>query len=456
MGIFDNLRNGALNWLFAGLFDEPATQRIASMQQRRDYREGRHKQQIKARPGKTDDNIYINFSGLVIDRSISMLFGEEPEFDLPGEADDTPEDQYINSVWEANKKQIFLHRMAMLASEDGTGYVKIVPAGLIKDDVELPRFVLVDPKWVEMDTNPEDFEQVIRYTIKFATVGLDGKELLRKQVHEAQDNNWLISDYQLSSATGGKWVLMQSEVWDYTWAQILHFQNLPSADDVYGTPDLTEDVIRLQDKLNFLASNINKIVRLWAHPKSYTYGLGTDNKEVVSMDVGEILTANNPEAFWKTVELNSDLASSTTFFTTMRQAFFDVTRTVDIDSVADKLGALTNFGLRVLYQDAVNKIKTKQRLYGDALLEINRRLLEMNNMTPDPGEIIWKDNLPVNGTEESQELKTDVETGLLSKQTASVMKGYDWEQESERMEGEQEQETNLGDQLLKNFDRGQL
>lgn len=454
MGIFDGLRTGMINFLFPGL-GEIADQRILDMQERRNYREGRHKQQIKPKPGRTDDNVYINFSGLVIDRSISMLFGKGIEFDLPGEGNDTPEDLYINEVWDANKREIFLHRMALLASEDGTGYVKLVQGGIVGDNAELPRFVLVDPKWVTMDTNPEDFEQVIRYTIRFDTIGPDGKILARKQVHEVQDNEkWLISDYQLSSATGGRWELMQEEGWPYNWAQIQHFQNLPSADSVYGTPDLTDDLLRLQDKLNFVASNINKIIRLHAHPKSIAYGIGTDNKDVIDSGVGELIMANDPSAFWNNIEMQSDLSSSANFFLTLRQAFFDIARTVDIDSVSDKLGALTNFGLRVLYQDAINKIETKRQLYGGAITELNKRLLILNGMNPDPGTIIWKDTLPENGLEVSQELKTDIEMGILSKQSAADQKGYDWEQEMERIQEQEANTSNVGNEVLRLFERG--
>ena len=147
MSIIDSVRNGLINFLL-GPADPNQSERVQAMQRRRDYREGRHEQTIRPKPGKTDDNVFINFSGLVIDRSISMLFGNSVEFDLPGEGDETPEDEYIIDTWDANKKEIFLHRMALLASEDGTGYVKIVPDGVIgKSGQLLARLVLVDPKW---------------------------------------------------------------------------------------------------------------------------------------------------------------------------------------------------------------------------------------------------------------------------------------------------------------------
>jgi len=456
MSIIDSVRSGLINFLL-GPAEPNQSVRVMEMQRRRNYREGRHEQTIRPKPGKTDDNVFINFSGLVIDRSISMLFGNSVEFDLPGEGDDTPEDLYLTDLWDANKKEIFLHRWGLLASEDGTGYIKTVPDGVIGKSGQLrARLVLIDPKWVTMDTSPEDFEEVIRYTIRFDTVGPDGKEIARKQVHSVQDNGtWMIEDYMASSGTGGRWELMQSEVWPYDFPQILNNQNLPSADDVYGVPDLTDDLIKLQNKINFIASNINKIIRLHAHPKLLSYGLGTDNRDIISLDAGEMLTANSGDAWLKTLELQSDLASSSEFFKVLRQSFFDVSRTVDIDSLGDKLGALTNFGLRVLYQDAVNKIHTKQRLYGDALLELNRRLLILAGLNPDPGEIIWPDALPVNGSDLSNELKTDIEIGILDRQTATGLKGYDYQQVQDRLAEEQTVNGDITAALLRGFERGE-
>lgn len=458
MSILDNIRTGVMNFMFGELLSEEISARMSSMQRRRDYREGRHDQTIIPKPGKTDDNIYLNFSGLAIDRSISMLFGNGVEFDLPGAGNDTPEDKYIEEVWDANKKEIFLHRLALLASEDGTGYIKTIKNGVVgKSGTEHVRLLVVDPKWVTMDTNPEDFEQVIRYTIRFNTTGADEKPVARKQIHELTDANmWSIEDWQASHLTAGKWELMMRELWEYEFPQVLHFQNLPAADDVYGMPDLTNDLIMLQDKLNFTASNINKIIRLHAHPKMYAYGMGGANKEILNMDIGEMMMANSADAYLKTLEMQSDLSSSSEFFKILRQAFFDVARTVDIDSLGDKLGTLTNFGLRVLYQDAINKIKTKQRLYGDALLELNRRLLVIAEMNTDPGEIIWPDPLPINGTDLSNELKTDLEIGILDKQTATGLKGYDYEQVQARLTDEETQTGDITQALLQGFNRGEI
>jgi hypothetical protein len=455
MNVLERIQNGInhIRFLFSDWNEQDET-RIGKMQLRRDYREGRHKQQIKPKPGRTDDNVYINFSGLVIDRSISMLFGKGIEFDLPGEGDDTPEDKYIKAVWDANKQEIFLHKLGMSGGTDGTGYIKIVPDELEFNGIVLPRLVKLNGALVNIKTSMEDYEKVLEYKIQWSDVEDNGNEIARKQTHTPTDNNtWLIQDYRASNLTGGKWQLFNAEEWPYKFSQILHFQNLPDDNDIYGKSDITDDLIGLQDKVNFVASNINKIIRLHAHPTIYTT-INSAQKDVIDSSIGEVIGGVSPDGFIKAVEMQSDLSSSSNFFTVIRQAFFDIARTVDIDSVADKLGALTNFALKVLYQDALDKNDTKRELYGDALLELNRRLLVIAGLNPDPGEIVWKDALPENGIEVSQELKTDMEIGILSIQTASIMKGYDYEQEQERINEQNTNEGTVGDEILKLFERG--
>jgi len=154
--------------------------------------------------------------------------------------------------------------------------------------------------------------------------------------------------------------------------------------------------------------------------------------------------------------MQSDLMSSQQYLTTMRQALFDVTRTVDISSMSDKLGALTNFGLKVLYQDSIAKNNTKQALYGEVLEELFRRLLILKGLPEEHGVIIWPDVLPVNDVEEMNSLKTELELGLVSKETVATERGRDFEQEQEKIATEKSQGDNIGELLLQNFNRNNV
>lgn len=473
MGVLDTIRNGFLN-LILGDPTEPGyearKERIERMEMLRRYRYGHQRKQLKVKANQADDNLTLNYIGLVIDRAVSLLFGKSVEFDLPGEPEDDAQ-VYVDRVWDLNKKNILLHKLAQNGATMGTCYVKIMVDDL-KDPLNeerVPRFVAIDPLWVEIVTDSEDMDAVHQYVITFKTIGPDGKEQGRREVIERELGvivdeeegmlptdtvmGWTISNYVRSEATGYRWELMfDPEFWEYEFPPLIHWQNLPSPDSVYGRSDI-EDIIPLQDRINFIASNISKIIRYHAHPKTWIRGGSLGEK--ASWGPDELVQIAGDNAMMQNLEMQSELLPSSQFLMSLRQSLFDISRTVDITSLADKLGALTNFGLRVLYQDAIAKLGSKRELYGDALLELNRRVLVLAGVEDSsPGELIWPEALPSDRQEEALSVKTDLELGLVSKHTASRKRGYDWEEEQERIDTEAASEDNIGAALLRAFETG--
>jgi len=459
------------------MFDNTARARLDQYDLYDRYYQGDHRRQFKAKFGQPDDNMTLNFAGLVVERSLSLLLGDGLEFDLPGEDENDPNQVYIDDIWRANKQGILLHKLAQYASVFGTGYYKIIPEGVESrtgENILLPRIVALHPGWMTIETHPEDIEQVHRYIARFNSVDMaTHEETARRETTEMQmaavnddvgnitgfeATGWLITNEYASQSTGGKWQLMdEPQLWPYEFPPIGHWQNLPQPGDCYGQSDL-EDIIGVQDDINFIGGNIKRIIRYHGHPR--TWGRSVGNQGHVNWGPDEMVTFSSPDATLQNLEMQSDLASSREFYRDIKQALFDITRTVDTDSLADKLGSLTNFGLRVLYGDALAKLHTKQELMGEALTEINHRMLVIGGVEPsDGGKIIWGDPLPANETEEVAGLTFDLDRGLLSKQTAGKMRGYDYEAEQERIAGEkqveQEGENNIGALLLKNFNKGQ-
>lgn len=457
--IFESLRN----WFWQPIMQGSGLdyKRIAVAEQYRNYRTGNQRRQIATKPGQHDDNLALNFTGLVIDRSVTLLFGEGVEFDLPGEDENNPAADYIAGTWNVNKKSILLHNLALLGAEQGTCYLKLMPGAITKQGQEYVRLMAIDPALVTMDTHPDDLEDVIRYVIQYVTRDLDGTEVARKQVIERSTPDdgptvfWWVRDYISSQKTSGRWALITEESWPYSFAPMIHWQNLPDPTQAYGVPDVTDDVIEAQDKLNFVASNISKIIRLYAHPQRYGRNLGVGSQLELGPD--KMPNFSGPDAEILQLDPVDDLTSSQAFMLTLRQALFDITQTVDISSMADKLGALTNFGLRVLYRDALAKLETKRSLYGEALVEVNRRLLVLGGFgdEPEAGDIIWPDILPSNEQEEVTGLTFDLDRGLVSKQTVSEKRGYNWEYEQERMVGEQATGDSVGAAIIRAFNAGQ-
>jgi hypothetical protein len=461
MGLMDNIRDRLLGWLLPEEYmNDTLRERMENYSLWQQYYQGNYRKQLRVKPLQADDNIGLNFSGLVVDRSISMLLGNGIEFDF---GDNTVAQDHINAVWDANKANILLHKAAQYAGIYGTGYLKIIPEGTearaSTENILLPRLVAIDPYWIRIETMPEDIEMVSSYTTRF-NVAMDGMETARKETIERVMNeegletlNWYITNYKSNRATSGRWEVISEEDWPYEFPPIIHWQNLPQPSDTYGQSDI-EDIVELQDRINFTASNISKIIRYHAHPK--TWGRGISNPTKTSWGADEMLQFQGDNASIQNLEMQSDLASSQQYLMELRQALFDISRTVDITSVADKLGSLTNFGLRVLFLDALNKIGTKQQLLGEALIELNHRLLTLDGIQHnDGGEIIWPDPLPSDELAETSALAQDINLGLVSKRTASLERGYDYDKEQEQMKEEKSGEENLGSMLLNAFNKGQ-
>jgi hypothetical protein len=282
------------------------------------------------------------------------------------------------------------------------------------------------------------------------------KEVTRREDWDLEDGTWYLREY--IDRGGGKFEpysdpannIEPETVIPYDFPLVLHWQNLPQFDSVYGEPDLTEDILILQDRINFMSSNISKIIRLHAHPK--TFGIGMGNSKAVTFGPDDMPLL--PEgADIKQLAYVNDLSSAQNYLLSLRQSMFDITRTVDISSMSDKLGALTNFGLHVLYQDAISKLGTKQELYGEGLEEINRRLLTIAGLNDDPGEVEFGDALPENTTESVNAEKTMIDMGIQSKQGASQALGIEYEETQQEINESKATEKNLGQNLLNQFMR---
>ena len=443
MAFMEDIRTRLLNWMF-GSMDDAYSERVDYIMDRREYRLGMQKQFIKVRPNQADDNLTMNFVGLIVERSVSMLFGKGVRFEY---GEDEAAQELINEVWQANDQNVLLHRLGTFGADGGMCFVKVVP----REGKPL-RLVGLDPSLMDIHTDPDDWQKVTAYVIQYKTLK-DGKEVGKREITQLDDSGltWTITEYENSDSTGHKWQQVGEPVaWEYEFPPITHWQNLPNVMDAWGMPDITNDVINLQDRINFVSSNISKIIRLYAHPPRWGKGLGNMKDLTLGPD-DMIVVGDNGEI--KQLEPIGDMDASLAFLNVLRQSMMDITRTVDISSLHDKIGALTNFGLRVLYQDALQKLGTKRELYEEGLQELNKCILALNGMDDAPEcEVTWIDPLPDNEKEEAMAVEADLRMGIVSRQTVSEKREYDWETEQERMSGEQLAGDNLGANLLRAFD----
>lgn len=479
MGLLDNALTafGArlANLAFASMADQfglskADRERIKRMTVYRRYSEGIQPDQLKVSEGGTNDNLVINLSGKAIDKSVALLFGGDVKFDF-GDDDGGDEDsdkQFIDNVWNKNKKPIFLHKLGETGGENGTYFIKILPDGL-QDGTD--RLVSLDPLLMRIITDPQDVETIIGYVQSWVfTKTLEasgGKrarsiEVLMRETSMLNEDgdSWEIDKQQKSKETNNKWVSVEGfpVTWDFAFPPIHHGQNLPNDHSPWGKSDIMR-VLGLQDRVNYIASNISKIIRNHAHPKTVVLGAKLDENSIVMSGADMMINfpgSDGIEVF--NLEMQSELESSMKYLNFLINTFFDVTDTVSINSIKEKLGQLTNFAIRVIYQDALQKLSVKRDLYGDFLTEINRRLLIIDGESEDSsgGTMVWPTEvLPIDRKEETDLEIDQVEAGLKSKETASTELGNDWEKESERIVEEAAAGTNIGAQLLQAFNRGQ-
>lgn len=158
------------------------------------------------------------------------------------------------------------------------------------------------------------------------------------------------------------------------------------------------------------------------------------------------------------LEMQSDLESSRLQAQEMKADFFSDSGTVDLATVKDKAGELTNFGLKLLFTDALAKNAKKRMLAGRGLSEMLRRVGVILGVDWTGVTVQWADPLPQNTVEQVANAKEAIAMGVASRQTEAERLGYDWEREKERrVEEEQDGQVRAGEALaaaLTRFDQG--
>ena len=494
--IFSTVMNGAGDWFAKKLasYMQDAIGREGNILAR--YYSGDQRPALEVKYDKKtgkyiDDNIMQNFVGLAIDRSVSRLYQGGVDFEPPKLTTPTKDengmmvevssmqDKYLDRVWDLNKKEILLYQVGLFGAVHGTCYIKIRPNAK-RDPYSgklFPALVAINPRSIRIKTDAEDMDDVEQYKIEYTcheerdgrNVEVTHTEITKhakpeqgEMVEGEQPDTWVIEHYE--KVGNMQTVLIDSIAWEYDFPPIIHWKNLPSLESCYGSSEV-DDVINVQDKSNFVVSNTAKIIKFHAHPQTIITGSSAKSAEPVDTSASTMLAFPNADTKAYNLEMQSDLVSSREFANDLRQSIMDTAREVDPASITSRLGALTNFGIRVIYSDALQKNDTKRQLYGDAFLELNRRLLVLAGWTGEasnPGSVSWGDPLPTNIMEDAQADKIILEMGLVDKETLysryENRYGVDWETVQANLIKEQEAanatNANIGATILRNFGQG--
>ena len=411
-------------------------ERLQAIARAWDYYEGRHPKPLVVKNGQVDDNVIVNLARPVVDKGISLLFGKEVTWQIDEDAaSDSSAETFLKMVWAANDKQVLLQEVAQNGALSGLAAIKVVPR---PGDAQRPfRLINLDPSNLTIECEDEDIEEVRCYRIQYTCCDEKGGELVKNQEWRPIRSDvgvvvsWEGQDYEARGADKEFKTVGAPTLWPYALPPIVHCKNLPCANAVWGYGDL-EDV-RLNDAINLIASTTRKILRLHAHPITIAKNI---QGGLLSRDAGALWEIPNPDGEIANLEMQSDLASSREFYKILRQAFYAQGRMPDVSQV-DNLGALTNFGLRVLFADALERTATKRNTYGGLIVRINRLLCLLagkgDNVTT---TLSWDDPLPTNAVEQAQEVTQKQATGLVSDETLTGELGYDYQAEQQRLGAE--------------------
>ncbi|MDW8006442.1 MAG: phage portal protein [Thermomicrobium sp.] len=403
---------------------------------------GDHRRQLRVKPGQPDDNVVVNFARVVVDKGVAFLFGSEPRFELD-ELHDTEAEAWLERVWAQNRKLLLLQQMALSGAIAGHVFVKIVRGQPI------PRLVLLDPATVWVQTRPDDYDAVEVFRIQFPFVDpADGRSYVYREVIGRDGAGWAIVA-QRSRTGSHAWETLAEESWPYPWPPVAHTQNLPNPHAFWGVSDLEEDVIRLNDAINFLLSNLLRIVRYHAHPR--TWGRGFTAAQL-NVGIDETIVLPSEHAELRNLEMQSDLGSSIALYQRLREALHEITRIPEVATgKVENLGSLSGVALAILYQPLLEKTQTKRLTYGTLLEQLNQRLLELGGFGADqPVTIHWPPLLP-------SDFRADAETGLVLQQLGvsqdTILQRLGFDPEIERQKREYSS-ADVAERLLEAFDHG--
>src|SRR5574343_382537 len=308
-----------------------------------------------------DDNIKIKLARKIVNKGNYFLFGKGLNWQV--DEGNTTIETVLQDIWGNQETQnSFLSEVGINGGVVGTFHIQIVakPNGL--------KLKNLDPTWIFVDVDPNDQDNAYQYDMRYS----QGKDIFRI-VHNRKDNNdfW---EYRKDKLEKNGWVVVeQPKEWPFEWPFIVSGKNLPNPNNFFGQSDL-EDA-DLNDSINLVASNLNRIIRIFAHPVVWGYGFGSS---AMNVDSSKVITATTDKAQLSALELARDLSSPQEYLKFLRTMLSEITNVPESDPDRLRIGAQSGFALQVLFNDLMLKTGIKRSFYGKALIELNRRLLELS------------------------------------------------------------------------------
>jgi len=433
------------------------TARQQAMQQAWEAYNGALPDPLTVKPSDINDNVKSNRCRPIVDKGVSFLFGQVLKITSDQSAGEDAQ-ACLDGCWgHDDNRMTMLAKLAKHGGICGHAFVKIIPPDADGDPC---RLVVLDPMNMDIITAPEDIDTVLGYTITYATRDpIDNTPTQKRQTITRvdpdddaasgaydTDSTWIIQD---SILRGGQWVpLADAQVWDYPFPPVADCQNLVNSADHWGTPDLTPDLIAMNRALNFIQSNTNRIIKNHAHP--YVWGVGFRAADM-EMTPGKVIVLPGQSSKLEALQAYGDVGQCMAFADDLRSDMDEQSRVpaVALGRLKDlPRGTISGVALQLLFQPLIEKTIEKQRLYGDLIRDISKRMLAICGYNYDTNiELHWQNLLPVDDLAAAQTAMILSQLGV-STDTILSQLGYNPDVESEKTQVEAAKQA-------VNFTRGQ-
>lgn len=407
------------------LADEEFKVRGELVKTARQYYLGNHRQQLVDKV----DNVVVNLCKQVIDETAAFLAPDMPAIETDTTAGTSNADEvYLMDVWMRSGGARLINQLAVTGGTAGHVFVRVVMAG------ERVRFVNLDPHNIIKWWLADDHTITLGYELRWKTGAVE-----HRQDIIASEGGWAIRDYH-KNKDDKDWTFVDESRWELPIAPIVDWQHLaPVGNGVYGQNEIPH--YEMNNHINKVASDIKSILRYHAYPT--TVGTGFTTKDVVETQVGGVLTIQNPDAKVYNVEMDSDLQSSMNMLNTLRESFISEARVVIVRGGLDSFRGMTNLGIRAAFMPMLAKTAQIRRSYEDGIVTLCRLVLMLAGKDTDDLHIriVWGEALPVDRREELALIQQQMMMGVMSKRTAAVRLGLDYDDEVEDMEREAAREN---------------
>jgi len=412
------------------------------------YYQGDHKKHLRT-TGKHDDNTVINMWKTAVDREVSFLFPDMVRLEL-SEIDETEAEDVLRKGWDANQGARALRKMARNGCLYGHVFVKIVPprnpASALDTD-RYPRLLVLPTANMLAWWKADDAGEVLWYENRWTVGGMD-----YRQDTVRTDGGWLIVDWQREADSSGyrsqqtqaAWEKVGEATWNYALGPVLDWPHLDPIAGYYG--DNEAKLLDLNDRINKSFSDVARILRYHASPR--TIGTGMSADKVVETAIDSFYTVEDPQAKIYNLEMQSDLASSMQFITSLKEAFLAQKRVVVMTGSAADFQRVTNYGVKTIFIDPLAKVGEVQSNYRYAIISLSQRMRMLLGEPDYYSEIRvrFPDPLPADPKESIDVLKEQDALGIVSKETMAREQGLNWDEEQARM---MEENTSPMENLLR-------